>query len=405
MRRLAAISRAFSPASPVQTRDLFAGRTRQIFRIDDVIAQAGQHAIIFGERGVGKTSLAKFGGQQATQTMQMWATCHSNDNFATIWDQMLLDVQLRYEVKAPGFTGDSRVEPMPVRQLMLLQNDENPSPSHVKRALRRLTASGGSVLVTIDEFDRVRDESTPLLMADLIKILADDQTPVTVVLVGVGRNVDDLMKGHASVVRSLVQIEMPRMAESELREIVERGMKKCAFTVDSRFVAAAAKLCMGLPNYAHLIAQAAARNAAEDLSDHIGLEQLQKALVRALDDFQQTVVEAYTRATASNRDTLYRPVLLACALARKDVLGRFTTSDVRSALDSIGVHKGISSFSKHLGDFSTPGGARGNVLTQLTDPGKWRKYRFMDPLMPPYILIQAYADGDIGLEELTAATS
>ena len=45
---------AFSPSAPIDSTDLFAGRTRQIERLLGAIFQRGQHAIIFGERGVGK---------------------------------------------------------------------------------------------------------------------------------------------------------------------------------------------------------------------------------------------------------------------------------------------------------------------------------------------------------------
>jgi len=48
----------FTPNTPIDQRALFAGRGDQIRRIIDAVNQAGQHAILFGERGVGKTSLA-----------------------------------------------------------------------------------------------------------------------------------------------------------------------------------------------------------------------------------------------------------------------------------------------------------------------------------------------------------
>ena len=50
---------AFTPTSPIDQANLFAGRLDQISRMMEVVAQKGQHAIIYGERGVGKTSLAQ----------------------------------------------------------------------------------------------------------------------------------------------------------------------------------------------------------------------------------------------------------------------------------------------------------------------------------------------------------
>ena len=53
----AEITEAFSPGAPVQERDLFAGRSTQIASLEDAVNQRGRHAIVYGERGVGKTSL------------------------------------------------------------------------------------------------------------------------------------------------------------------------------------------------------------------------------------------------------------------------------------------------------------------------------------------------------------
>ena len=50
--------RAFSPSAPVRERDVFAGRREQIHQVVDAINQDGQSVLIYGERGVGKTSLA-----------------------------------------------------------------------------------------------------------------------------------------------------------------------------------------------------------------------------------------------------------------------------------------------------------------------------------------------------------
>ncbi|MFY9719669.1 MAG: ATP-binding protein [Candidatus Cybelea sp.] len=51
-------SEVFTPSSPIDSNDLFAGRRQQVTQIINAINQGGQHAGLYGERGVGKTSLA-----------------------------------------------------------------------------------------------------------------------------------------------------------------------------------------------------------------------------------------------------------------------------------------------------------------------------------------------------------
>jgi predicted AAA+ superfamily ATPase len=48
----------FTPSATIDNQALFAGRVNQLNRIIGAVSQRGQHAILFGERGVGKTSLA-----------------------------------------------------------------------------------------------------------------------------------------------------------------------------------------------------------------------------------------------------------------------------------------------------------------------------------------------------------
>src|SRR5580698_5647830 len=57
-RYFAQINGAFTPDTPIDGKDLFAGRKSQVGKLIGTIYQAGAHAVLFGERGVGKTSLA-----------------------------------------------------------------------------------------------------------------------------------------------------------------------------------------------------------------------------------------------------------------------------------------------------------------------------------------------------------
>ena len=55
--RLKTLNEVFSPISPIKRRDFFFGRRIQLEDVVDAINETGQHAILYGERGVGKTSL------------------------------------------------------------------------------------------------------------------------------------------------------------------------------------------------------------------------------------------------------------------------------------------------------------------------------------------------------------
>ena|ERR1700728_4068959 len=55
--QLAALKTIFRPSSPIDDRELFRGRTDELSRVIGAVQELGQHAVIYGERGIGKTSL------------------------------------------------------------------------------------------------------------------------------------------------------------------------------------------------------------------------------------------------------------------------------------------------------------------------------------------------------------
>ena len=81
----------------------------------------------------------------------------------------------------------------------------------------------------------------------------------------------------------------------------------------------------------------------------------------------------YERATDSSQpNNLFKQVLLACAMADKDVRGRFRLADVRGPLQSI-LHRNINpvSYQRHLSAFCDDD--RGPTLIKT---GRRRNYRW-----------------------------
>ena len=94
----------------------------------------------------------------------------------------------------------------------------------------------------------------------------------------------------------------------------------------------------------------------------------------------------------SNRETLYKAVLLACARCPTDEVGSFGAPDVREQLRAItGINYDIPAFAAHLKDFSSEG-PRGGVLKRIGTTRRFR-YQFRDPLMPTYVLVRGRLDG------------
>ena len=387
------INAAFTPAQPVQKRDLFSGRTKQFKDLVDIVLGPGQHGVVFGERGVGKTSLASVAGQFfATDTLRsVRVNCHVADTYESIWRKTFQRIAKLTPTREIGFGRNPLSSERPLGPTF--------GPSDVEAELAELTSAGVGIAVFIDEFDRVVDPSARLLFADTIKGLADHAVEATIVLIGVADDVSELVAEHGSIERGLVQVHMPRMSTTELEEIVTTGMQHVEITIDHEAVTRIVSLSQGLPHYAHLVAREAARAAVTDDSRVVKVKHVLDGLEGAIERSIQSLAESYHAATSTSRSkTLYPDLLLAAALAPADSLGYFAPGDLRKPLQKItrGSHD-TNSFSRHLHHLC--GDDRGASLQKTGRPRRYR-FRFKNPAMPPYVIMRALAEQQLDFELL-----
>jgi Cdc6-like AAA superfamily ATPase len=395
--RLARLPRVFTPAIPVSQDSVFAGRLEQLQQIVDAIGQPGLHVVIFGEPGVGKTSLANILssrlGSQKKAVVAPRVTCERTDDFSSLWKRIFSDIRIARERAVIGFGAKPREESGSLDETV----PETVTSADVKRALTSV-GKGCVLVVIVDEFDRIGDPDVRAAFADTVKVLSDHAVPATLVLVGVADTVDGLIAQHQSVERALVQVRMPRMSTGELEHIVSRGLELLGMTIDPEANLDIAALSQGLPHYTHLLALHATRLAIEADTERVTVPHVLQAIGRALDKAQHSIRGAYAAAIASRREANYYPqVLLACALAHKDDFGFFGQADVRQALEILEPGRfretRIERQLKHFAD--------GDETVLQADPHPaGRRYRFRNPLMQPYVILQGVSDGRVRTEML-----
>src|SRR5688572_3420204 len=85
--RVTDIGQAFSPGAPITSKDLFSGRVVQMAKVLEVVSQRGGHGVLYGERGVGKTSLAAVVSEmlRAQRRLTVRVNCSAGDSFAGAW--------------------------------------------------------------------------------------------------------------------------------------------------------------------------------------------------------------------------------------------------------------------------------------------------------------------------------
>jgi len=362
------ISQAFTPAAPVNDRSLFADRPEQLTSCFDAVWQRGLHVALYGERGVGKTSLANilpkvFRSSDLPTMDAVRIDCNSNDSFKTIWRKV--------------FRGLSRDTDF------IDKEDGGIDPDEVRLHLQELTKT---TLIVIDELDRVEDDEALSLLADTVKTLSDHSVNVTLMFVGVAASVEALLGEHESIIRNIRQVHMPRMSRIELTEILESGFNRVDdLTAEKRAIDRIVFESEGLPHFTHLLGLNAGQVTVKD-DRHVVLEMdVERGEIDALQG--HSLLGEYRRATSSHQpDHLFEEVVIACAYAPRDHLGCFRAGDLREPLSAIcGRDMGIRQFQRHLNELS---GQNRRTLSKEGEPRHY-VYRFRNPLFEPYAKIAA----------------
>lgn len=384
------LNKAFKPHQPIDLPELLAGRIDLLNRVTDAVNTDGLHIILFGDRGVGKTSIARVVSYLVQEPDRpngrraIFTSCSADDTFVTMWQKVFQQVLVAQ--RQLGFIQHAALQVTGSLDGLKIQ-----TPNDVRMIV---TSLPNPSVIIIDEFDRTPTEgNVRTLMADTIKLFSDQAVPSKIVLVGVAESISELIKEHQSVTRNTAQIHVPPMSTNELAEIIQNGYKRVGLTYEPGLDVRIANLAQGYPSYAHLLGLSAGRKAIDDTRTAVNTADLEMAIPTALENAIGSAQFEYEQAIATSQPgTFFKDVLLACALASKDPLGRFSAVEVRGPLRRLTKRPDYSTaaFQGHLAKFCEK--ERGSVLKRT---GRRRHYRwqFINPQLIPYIRLRGIRDG------------
>ncbi|MCG8796687.1 nSTAND1 domain-containing NTPase [Tenacibaculum finnmarkense] len=384
--KLILIKQVFSPASPIKQKDFFFGRINQLNKIADAINEEGQHAILYGDRGVGKTSLANIMATAYTNLHPVKITCGRLDNFKILWQNALDNIQFSKTTKGIGFN------PQQTKEIVQIGNQTRNipelRPSHIVQILNSLPAS--RLLFIFDEFDNISTKKARATFADLIKSLSDNNINSTIVLVGIADSIESLIGNHQSLERCLKQVKMPKMKNEECEEIITTGLQRLGLTIDKKVAEQIIEFSSGFPHYVHLLCKFGAKEIIENEKTNFSPAYLNIAIRQGIENTSEQLRISYRRAIlTSNSSSKWRDLLFACAVVKIDEFNAFTISEVVKSYNQI-TDKDVKngSITYNLNQLVTEN--RGEVLTKL-GKGMSTRYMFKNPMMRAFVKLKINA--------------
>lgn len=391
----AELRRTLSPSSPIRTPEFLRGRERSLEQIRRAFVQPGRQVFIYGDRGVGKTSLALTAAHEHQPVGQEPLVLSCRGSFFEIARDLLnrmaqRSVLLSKETRSREFSFAKVLGVKGGKTVETARVGDVRSINEVVAALKELCATGqhGRVCV-FDEFELVQSHDDRRLFGDLIKQLSDQEVPITAIFCGIGDSVAALLDDHPSAPRYLAAVELARLSYEAGFEIMKGAEAALGVEIEYNTRVRIATISDGFPHYIHLICEKLFWEVYED-PEPVAMSKVghyRHAVRAAVEDAQPYLRSLYDKAVRKyQRD--YEHVLWAAAdhpnLERRSIeifesyCSLFRDERVRLPREK---------FNQRLNAFKGP--SHGQVLIG-TRQG-W--YRFRESMLRGYARLKAEEEG------------
>jgi Cdc6-like AAA superfamily ATPase len=275
-----ALRNAFTPAQPVTDRRMFAGRLRVLSRLIEVIEDRLSHVVVFGERGIGKTSLLHILADLAQESryLVLRGTCGAGSRFDEMFRNLLQDVPVLY-LRNMSPT-DHAVEEGATLASRLPAGDFD--ARELSDLLGQIT--GTRILILLDEYDRLENEQFRQYTAELIKNLSDRAAPVQLIIAGVSSNLHELIGYIPSIRRNVIGLPMPRLSAEEVQSIVSIGEANAGMLFEPMVSDLIYALSNGSPYMTRLICHHASGIALDEGRKNVTRSDIEASLDRMVEE-------------------------------------------------------------------------------------------------------------------------
>lgn len=310
----------FTPAQPISKPEHLYGREQKLRLIDRAFHSPGKHIFIYGDRGVGKTSLARTAAaiQSGNTDRFVFVACDQGSEFFLIVENIYR--QLRSLYAASKFSASSVDLNLGVVKLKGTEALGLPALRTINDAIEILKSvaptEGPSPIVILDEFDQLSDDKEKKYFADLIKQISDQDINLRLIICGIGSSLEELIGVHLSTDRYLATVPLDPLPHDARWKILESGADVFGVGLDKDSKIRIGQLSDGFPYYVHLIGEKIFWEAFDDeqVVSEIGGDHYMRGIRAAVEEAQTSLKQAYDLATQKHKNSEdYEEVLWAVA--------------------------------------------------------------------------------------------
>ena len=372
-----ALRDALGASQPVITRDRFAGRHDALAQLIAAIEQQRLHVVIYGERGIGKTSLVHVFADTAREAryLVLYGSCGTDGRFDEIFRAFASKIPMLYHRSILPTT--AAVEQALNFDTMLPPGEFGP------REVSDLLADvvGTRVILILDEYDRIADVNFRRDVAELIKNLSDRAARVQLIVTGVASNLDELIGFAPSIRRNIIGLPIRPLKVEEVGQILRLGEAAAGLFFTDAAVAMIATIAGGSPYLVRLLGHRAALAALDVRITNVGVDHVRTAVERTLTEWNGTLPRRVQALLAGDDAKARWPLLVAAAEAGTYSDGWFVAADVSAQLANGGAAAGIE---VELRDLAGPY----NLIEVEERPGEPR-FRYRYPGVAALLLMSA----------------
>ena len=388
-------------ATPIRSIQHLKGREQQLEEIERALFAVGRHIFIFGDRGVGKSSLAATAAYQyqSPDAEPIFVSGSPDDTFQSVIANIAVQALGRPKVENRKNQESASIEFRGLKWSTGYEVSTIDLGAQIKtiadatELLKQVPLKhSDKPTVVLDEFDTIPDPAERAKFASLLKQLGDQSVNIKFFITGIGTSCQELLGAHQSAHRQLATIELHRLGWEGRREIVQDAAMVFGLELDDNVNWRIAMISDGYPYYVHLIIENMLWAAFDSDNDEPML---------GVDEFHAGLRAAVTKTNAELRMPYEKAVLQRAPEFEDVVWSTADGDDLFRSLDSM-----YSSYLRVVADRDgrpevdrskyadivrkLKDAPYGSILKQITGRPGW--YEYKEKMLRGHVRMQAEAN-------------